>query len=78
MAISTQDKNQRDQTVGHKHSSLAFDDMLKEFESDHHIGDHFEPELKLLVNVHYGKNLGVSTASNNDVVQVSGKITVSF
>lgn len=63
--------------MGHKHSSLAFDETLKELESEH-ISNHFEPELKVLVNVHYAKNLGMKTASHNDVVQVSGKITVSF
>lgn len=62
--------------MGHKHSSLAFDDTLKELENEHN--SHFEPELKVLVNVHYAKNLGMKTASHNDVVQVSGKITVSF
>jgi hypothetical protein len=63
--------------VGHKHSSLAFDDALKEFDSGH-ISNHYEPELKILVNVHYGKNPGMQAVSHNDIVQVSGKITVSF
>lgn len=63
--------------MGHKHSSLAFDDVLKEFESEH-LGNHFEPDLKIHVNVHYGKNLGMQSISHNDIVQVSGKITVSF
>ncbi|MBA3815130.1 MAG: hypothetical protein H0X29_01140 [Parachlamydiaceae bacterium] len=64
--------------MGHKHSSLAFDDDLKEFDSGHQIGNHYEPELKIHVNVHYAKNLGMNAVSLSDIVQVSGKITVSF
>jgi len=63
--------------VGHKHSSLAYDETMREFESES-LGNHFEPDLKVHINVHYGKNSGVQTALNKDVVQVSGRITVSF
>lgn len=65
--------------MSRKYSSLAFDEVLKEFDSVHLADAGFEPELKVLVNVHYSKAPGVSAAlPKSDVVQVSGRITVSF
>ena len=64
--------------MSHKYSSLAFDESLKEFDRD--LSDsNFEPDLKVIVNGSYQKvPLAPFTSSFNDVVQVRGKITVSF
>lgn len=59
-----------------KNSSLAFDETTKEFEESHFDGS-FEPELKVIVNAHYLKS-SFSQVSSDDVIQVNGRITVSF
>jgi hypothetical protein len=61
--------------VSPKHSSLAFDETMKEMESPYD-GD-FEPELKVIVNAHYSKS-SFSPMASEDVIQVNGRITVSF
>lgn len=61
--------------VSPKNSSLAYDETIKEFES-HDDGD-FEPELKVIVNAHY-VNPSFSQMTVEDVIQVNGRITVSF
>lgn len=58
-----------------KNSSLAFDETMKELEN-HYDGD-FEPELKVIVNAHYSKS-SFSQMASDDVIQVNGRITVSF
>lgn len=57
-----------------KECSLAYDETVKEFEADI---DAFEPELKVIVNARY-KNAPVAFAASHDVVEVMGRITVSF
>lgn len=65
--------------MSRKYSSLAFDETLKEFDAKQHHHANFEPELKVLVNVHYSQSPASAAASaNHDVVNVSGRITVSF
>lgn len=61
--------------VSKNNSSLAFDETVKELEN--HFDGNFEPELKVIVNAHFSKASFSQTASQ-DVVQVSGRITVSF
>lgn len=61
--------------VSPNNSSLAFDETVKELEN-HFDGD-FEPELKVIVNAHY-LNSSFSQMTSKDVVQVSGRITISF
>jgi hypothetical protein len=61
--------------VSPKHSSLAYDEAIKEF--DEVQMDHFEPELKVIVNAHYLKP-SLSQMTSEDVIQVKGRITVSF
>jgi hypothetical protein len=60
--------------VSPKHSSLAFDEITKEFEDTF---SEFEPELKVIVNAHYSK-ASFAPAASQDVIQVNGRITVSF
>lgn len=62
--------------VSPKHSSLAFDETVKEFDESHFNGG-FEPELKVIVNAHYSKS-SFSPMTSEDVIQVNGRITVSF
>lgn len=59
-----------------KESSLAFDESVKEFEAGHYVND-FEPELKVIVNPRYMKSSFLFDASH-DVIEVQGRITVSF
>lgn len=56
-----------------KHSSLAYDEATTEFDGSHYNQD-FEPELTVIVNAHYSK----SSAMLDDLIQISGRITVSF
>jgi hypothetical protein len=60
--------------VRHKQSSLAFDDEVRDLD----LASDFEPELTVIVNEHYSKSLHKAMASNHDVMQVRGSITVSF
>lgn len=62
--------------VSPKNSSLAFDETIKEFD-ENHFNNGFEPELKVIVNAHYLKS-SFSSMPSNDVIQVNGRITVSF
>lgn len=62
--------------VSPKQSSLAFDETVKEFESCQY-GVDFEPELKVIVNARYMKS-PVSFVASQDVIEVNGRITVSF
>ncbi len=57
--------------VSIKHSSLAFDECLREIEKEL-----FEPDLKVVINAQYNKLVCASNDLN--VVQVQGRITVSF
>lgn len=59
-----------------KQSSLAFDETVKEFEAGHY-GNDFEPELKVIVNARYMKSPAAFMTSQ-DVIEVNGRITVSF
>lgn len=59
-----------------KYCSLAFDETVKEFEETHFKGS-FEPELKVIVNAHYSRS-SFSPMASDDVIQVNGRITVSF
>ena len=60
-----------------KHSSLAFDEAVKEFDRDY--DNAFEPELKVIVNANYIKTPRLLLASaQGDAIQVKGSITVSF
>ena len=59
-----------------KNCSLAFDETTKEFDESHYNG-RFEPELKVIVNAHYLKS-SFSQMASDDVIQVNGRITVSF
>jgi len=63
--------------VSPKHSSLAFDEAIKDFDRNVHLGIGFEPDLKVIVNAHFSKTPS-SSASTNDVVEIMGRITVSF
>jgi hypothetical protein len=62
--------------VSPKNSSLAYDETVKEFENAH-FNSSFEPELKIIVNAHYSKS-SRSQITSDDVIQVNGRITVSF
>jgi hypothetical protein len=65
--------------VSHQYSSLAFDEALKEFDSQQHYDASFEPELTVLVNERYGKtSLSSATTPLSNVLEVKGRITVSF
>lgn len=59
-----------------KHSSLAYDETTKEFSGSHFDND-FEPELSVIVNAYYSKT-PMSLAASEDVIQIHGRITVSF
>lgn len=59
-----------------KHSSLAFDETVKEFDDNCYFDSGFEPELTVIVNANYSKT--PSMATSLDVIQVNGRITVSF
>lgn len=59
-----------------KNSSLAFDEAVKDFDDSHFSGG-FEPDLKVIVNAHYSKS-SFSHMASDDVIQVNGRITVSF
>lgn len=59
-----------------KNSSLAFDEAVREFDETLD-SVNFEPELKMIVNAHYLKS-SFSQAASQDVIQVNGRITVSF
>lgn len=59
-----------------KHSSLAFDEAVKEFDENHFNGE-FEPELKVIVNAHYSTS-SFSEMTSDDVIHVNGRITISF
>lgn len=59
-----------------KNSSLAYDESIKEFEKTH-FNSGFEPELKVIINAHYSKS-SRSQMTSDDVIQVNGRITVSF
>lgn len=60
-----------------KYSSLAIDDTFKEFDNDNALENSYEPNLQVIVNVHYGKTPAVPAASL-DVMAIQGRITVSF
>lgn len=60
-----------------KHSSLAFDEIVKEFDDNQHFNGSFEPDLKVIVNAHFSK-ASFSPMASDDVIQVNGRITVSF
>jgi hypothetical protein len=62
--------------VSTKQSSLAFDEAIKEFDESH-LNGRFEPELKVIVNAHYLRS-SFSQGASDDVIQVNGRITVSF
>ena len=62
--------------VSPKNSSLAFDETMKDFDDSHYSGG-FEPELKVIVNAHFLKS-SFSHMASDDVIQVMGRITVSF
>lgn len=59
-----------------KECSLAFEDTVKEFEDVKYDGI-VEPELKVIVNARYLKS-SFSHMTSEDVIQVQGRITVSF
>jgi hypothetical protein len=60
--------------VSPKHSSLAFDETIKEFD-----GAIFEPQLAVIINAHYSKApMTPATPLQMDVIQVKGSITISF
>lgn len=54
-------------------NSLAYDEALKELHQQP-----FEPDLRVIVNAHYLKTPTCPMASEADVIQVRGRITVSF
>lgn len=58
-----------------KECSLAFEDTVKEFEEFHNNGI-IEPELTVIVNARYLKSS--AHLASHDVIQVQGRITVSF
>jgi hypothetical protein len=62
--------------VSPKNSSLAFDEALKEFDVKP-FNNGFEPEFKVIVNAHYLKS-SFAQMTSDDVIQVNGRITVSF
>jgi hypothetical protein len=61
--------------VSPKECSLAFEDTVKEFE-DFHENEIIEPELTVIVNARYLKSS--SHMTSDDVIQVQGRMTVSF
>jgi hypothetical protein len=63
--------------VSPKYSSLAIDDTFREFDNEVALENSYEPDLQVIVNVHYGKTPAL-TAASSDVVSVKGSITVSF
>lgn len=54
-------------------NSLAYDEILKELDQQP-----FEPDLRVIVNAQYLKSPHSPLASQTDVIQVKGRITVSF
>lgn len=60
-----------------KNSSLAYDE-LKEQELEQHTMSSFEPKLQLLVNGRHLKLNSFSSGDDSDIVQIGGRITVSF
>ena len=55
-----------------KHSSLAYDDLKEQSLAQE---ENFEPQLNLVVSKRYNSN---SHSTDNDVVRIEGRITVSF
>lgn len=55
-----------------KNCSLAFEECVKDLERD----QCFEPDLKVILNARYAKSSFAQMTDN--VVQVKGRITVSF
>jgi hypothetical protein len=62
--------------VSPKYSSLAIDDTFRELDNDTSLENSYEPNLQVIVNVHYGKT--PKLAASSDVLAVKGRITVSF
>ncbi len=60
-----------------KYSSLAVDESFKEFDNETALEDSFEPHLEVIVNAHFGK-IPSPSATSSDVLNVTGRITVSF
>lgn len=60
-----------------KNSSLAYDE-LKEQELDQHTMAGFETKLQLLVNGRHLKLNSISSVDDADIIQIGGRITVSF
>lgn len=60
-----------------KYSSLAFDDALREIDHEYPVDINFEPDLKVIVNAHYSKT-PLTALTSNDVIQIRGRMTVSF
>lgn len=58
-----------------KHSSLAYDETIKEFDE---FENQFRPELKVLVKANYSATSHVVTAHQNEIVNIEGRITISF